>query len=73
MASLISNLAINLAEEIHKTNCKDCDCFLEFERVKDNLIKYKCTSSDEDYVNKIDDEFQKRFNNTFKFSNDEIN
>ena len=58
---------------MRKTKCKDCDCFLEFESVKDNLIKYKCTSSDKDYLNKTDDELKKRFNNTFKFSDNDIN
>ena len=29
----------NLAEYgIHKIKCKDCDCFLEYESVKNNLI-----------------------------------
>ena len=58
---------------MRKTKCKDCDCFLEFESVKDNLIKYKCTSSDKDYLNKTDDELKKRFNNTFRFSDNDIN
>ena len=40
MESSLSNLADNLAEEIHKIKCKDCECFLEYETVKDNLIKY---------------------------------
>ena len=40
MASALSNLADNFAEGIHKTTCQDCDCFLEYESVKDNLMKY---------------------------------
>ena len=27
----------NLSVGIHKIKCKDCDCFLEYESVKDNL------------------------------------
>ena len=42
MASSLSNLVDNLAEGIYKIKCKDCDCFLKYESVKDNLIKYKC-------------------------------
>ena len=38
MASSLSNLVDNLAEGIHKIKCKDCDCFLDCESVKDNLI-----------------------------------
>ena len=39
MASLLPNLVDNLAEKIHKFKCKDCDRFLEYQSVKDNLIK----------------------------------
>ena len=40
MASSLSNRVDNLAEEIHKIKCKDCDFFREYESVKDNSIKY---------------------------------
>ena len=40
MARSLSNLADNLAEGIHRIKSKDCDCFLEYESIKDNLIKY---------------------------------
>ena len=73
MASSLSNLVDNLAEGIHKIKCKDCDCFLEYESVKDNLIKYKCLSCNKDYSNKLDEKFKKRFKNTFKCSNNNIN
>ena len=73
MASSLSNLVDNLAERIHKTNCKDCDCFLEYESVKDNLIKYKCLSYNKDYSNKIEGELKKRFKNTFRLCNNDIN
>ena len=54
MASSPSNLVDNLAERIHKIKCKDCDCFLEYESVNDNLIKYKCLSCNKTYSHKID-------------------
>ena len=41
---------------------------------KGNSIKYKCTSScNKDYLIKTDEEFKKRFKNTFKYSNNNIN
>ena len=40
IASSLSNLVDNLTEGINKTKCKDCDCFFEYESVKDDLIKY---------------------------------
>ena len=73
MATSLSNLVDNLREGIHKIKCKDCDCFLEYESVKDNLIKYKYLSCNKNYSNKIDEELKKRFKNTFKFSNNDIN
>ena len=73
MATLLPNLFHNLTEGIHKIKCKDCNCFLEYESVKDKLIKYKCLSCNKDYSNKIDEELKKRFKNTFKFSNNDIN
>ena len=69
----LSNLVDNLTEGIHKIKCKDCDCFLEYESVKDNLIKYKCLACNKDYSNKIDEELKKQFKNTSNFSNNDIN
>ena len=41
MATSLSNLVDNLTEEIHKIKCKYCDCFLEYESVKDTSIKHE--------------------------------
>ena len=73
MASSLSNLVDNLTEGVRKIKCKHCDCFVEYESVKDNLIKYKCLSCNKDYSNKIDEELKKGFKNTFKFSNNAVN
>ena len=73
MASSLSNLVDNLTEEIQKIESKDCDRFLEDESVKDNSMKYNCLSCNKDNSNKIDEELQKIFKNTFKFSNIDIN
>ena len=73
MVSSLLNLVDNLTEEIHKIKCKDCNCFLEYESVNDNLIKYKCLSCNKNYSNKIHEKLKKKFKNTFKFSNNDIN
>ena len=44
MASSLPNLDNNLEEGICKIKCKDSDCFLEYEIVKHNSIKYNCPS-----------------------------
>ena len=36
-------------------------------------MKYKCLSCNKNYSNKIDKELKKRFKNTFKFYNNDIN
>ena len=72
-ATSLSNLFDNLTERIRKTKWKDCDCFLDYFRVKDNLIKYKCFSCNKDYSEKIDEEFKNRLKNTFRSCNNDIN
>ena len=69
----LSDIIDNLADRIHKGKYKDCNCFLDYESVKDNLIKYKCLYCNEDYSKKFDEELKERFKNTFKFSNNYIN
>ena len=73
MASSWSNLVDNLTEGIHKIKFEDCDCFLEYESVKENLIKYKCLSCNKDYSNKLDEKLKKLFKNTFKVSDNDTN
>ena len=73
MATSLSNLVDNLTEGNHKIKCKDCDCFPEYENVKDNLIKHKSLSCNKDYSGKIGKELKKRLKNIFKFSNNDIN
>ena len=49
MVTLLSNLVDNLAEENHKIKCKDCNCFLEYESVNDNLINYQYLPCNKNY------------------------
>ena len=53
MVSSLSNLVDNLTGEIHKIKCKDYNCFLEYESIKEDLIKYKCLSSNKNYSKKL--------------------
>ena len=67
----MSNLVNNPAEGIHEIKYKNCDSFLEYESVKDNLIKYKYLSRNKDYSHKFNEKFKKWFKNTFEFSNND--
>ena len=73
MASSLSNLADDLTEEIHEIKCKDCDCFLEYKSVKENLIRYECLSCNKDYSNNLNEKLKKKFKKIFQFSNNYIN
>ena len=73
MATLLSKIVDNLTVGVNKIKCKDCDCFLEYKIVKDNLIKHKCLSCNKNYSNKVDEELKNQFKNTFKLSNNDIN
>ena len=66
MSTSLSNLLDNLTEEIHIIKCKYFHCFLEYESVKDNLIKYKCLSCNKTNSNKTHEILKNRFKNTFK-------
>ena len=67
MEGLLSNLLDNLTEGIHKIKRKDCDCFLEYESAKDDMIKYKSLSCKKDYSNKIDEELRKAIRKYLSF------
>ena len=54
----------NLMKGIHKTKCKDCDCFFEYESINNDLKKHKCLSCNKDYSENL--------KNKFKFSNNYI-
>ena len=73
MVTSLSKLVNNLIEGIHKIKCWSCDCFLEYERVNNNLLKYKCLSRNKDHSRKLDEKFKKRFKNPFKLPNNDIN
>ena len=56
MTNSLSNFVDNLAEGIHKVTCKYykitckyCSCFLKYEIINDNLIKYKYLSFNKNY------------------------
>ena len=46
---------------------------LEYRRVKDGLIEYKCLCCNKNYQKRFYKILKKRFANTYKFSNDDIN
>ena len=58
---------------IHKIKCRACGGSLEYESIKNNLIKCKYFSFNINYWQKFSEELKKKFENTFKFANNDIN
>ena len=88
MASSLSNLVNNLAEGIHKIKfkyghhdkkcetrikSKYCKCCLKYTSIIDDLVEYNCLCCKKKYQRKFDEDLRKRFVNTYKFSNHDIN
>ena len=73
MESSLSNLVDNLTARIQKIKCKDCGCFLEYKRVQGNLQIHKSLFCNKCYLKKLNGVLKKKFKNTFKFSNNDVN
>ena len=89
MISSLSNPVNNLAEGIHTTKCKywhdnkecetraikykDCECFLEYTKNKNNLKWYKCSCCNKNCQKNFDKNFKKRFASIYRFANRDIN
>ena len=89
MASSLSNLNDNFAEGIHKNICKyitdkkehekcgvkykDWECYHEYTNVKDDLLINKCSCFNKNDQKRCDKELNRRFINTYKWSNRDIN
>ena len=50
----LSNLLNNVAEEVYKITCKDCNHFRESESDSNNLIKYKFLFCNKNYSSNVD-------------------
>ena len=74
MASSLSSLVDNLSEEIYKIKCTNCNkCCPEYTNFKYGLIEFKCLYSNKNYQKKFDENFKKKFVNTYKFAKQDIN
>ena len=58
MLGSLSSLVDNLSEGIDKIECKDTDCFFEYEGINGNLVKYICLSCNKNNSKMIDKNFK---------------
>ena len=69
-----SNLVDNLAEGIDKIRSTNCNtCCLEYINAKDDLKEYKYLCCNKNYKKKFDENWKKRFANTYNFAYQDIN
>ena len=52
---------------------KDCECCLEYTKVEDDLIEYKCLCCYKNCQETFDEKLKKRSSNTYKIPNHDIN
>ena len=53
MASSLSNLTDNLAEDLSKGKCKDCKSSLEYMTIKSDILTFKCMHYNKMYEERI--------------------
>ena len=73
MASSLSNFIDNITEVIHKIKWKTVVFFLEYKHVEGNLIIYEWLPCNEFYSKKLNEKLKRKFKNTYKLSNNDIN
>ena len=73
MATLLSKLVDNLTDNIHNDKCIKCKCNLCFVRAMNETLLFKCIDCEKEYEKEINKELIERFENTYKFCNNDIN
>ena len=73
MSSSLSNLFDNLSEELYCDKCTNCKCCPDCMSVKDVQLIFRCFESRINYKKDFNKELIKRFLNTYRFCNKDIN
>ena len=73
MSTSLSNLVSNLSEGLHNDRCIDCKSCLDYMSIKDNQLIFRCSSCKEIIKKDFNKELIKRFANTYRFCNKDLN
>ena len=73
MSTSLSNLVDNLPEELHNDRCIDCKSCLDYMIIKDEQLIFRCFECKNNYEKDFNKEFIKRFANTYRFCNKDLN
>ena len=73
MSTSLSNLVDNLSESLHNNRCLNCKSCLDYMTTKDEQLIFKCSSCKENYEKDLNKELIKRFPNTSRVCNKNLN
>ena len=73
LSTALSNLADNLSEGLHSDKCTDCKLHFDYTSIKDNQLIFKCFGCKKNYEKDFNKELIKRFANTYRFCNKDLN
>ena len=73
MSTSLSNLVDNLPEVLHGDKCTDCKLCFDYMSIKDNQLIFRCFRCKKNYEKDFNKELIKRFANTCKFCNKDLN
>ena len=71
MSTSLSDLVDSLSEGLHK--CTNCKLHLDYMSIKDNQLIFRCFTCKKNYEKDFNKELIKRFANTYKFCNKDLN
>ena len=73
MSMSLSKLVDNLTEELHNNRCLDCESYLDYIKTKNEKLILKCFNCKHYYEKGFNKELIKRFANTYKICNGNLN
>ena len=73
MSTSLSILVNNLSEGLHNDKCTDCKLHFDYSSIKDNQLIFRCFRCKNNYEKDFNKELLKRFANTYKFYNKDLN
>ena len=73
MSTSLLNLVNNLSEGVHNDKCTDCKFYLDYMSIKNKKIIFRCFGCKKNYDKGFNKKLIKRFANTYKFCNGDIN
>ena len=73
MSTSLSSLIDNLSDGLHSNKCTDCKSTLDYMKVEDPQLIFKCLNCNEKCDKNFNKELINRFSSTYKFCNEDIN